>query len=375
MIDQMIDRYKIVEKIGEGGMAIVYQALDTLMDRTVALKVIRPTESPEKGYLKRFEREARALARLNHPNIVHVLEYGEHEGQPFLVMDYVEGGTLMDRMGSPMPAAEAVELILPIAKALGYAHKKGIVHRDVKPGNILFTASGDPMLTDFGLVKLLENEESVKLTRVGTGVGTPEYSSPEQCFGGTIDPRADIYSLGIVFYELVTGRKPFSASSPREVVIKQSIEMPPKPRDIVPEISADLEKIILKALEKKPSDRFPDMASFADGLLHPENALPLSNPPAGEGQISQPNPLFAPDQSDASTQILNEKPVEISNNVHYLQEKPDGVNNFVPPGVNDRRKWWIGGIALVVLLCLAAVIAAAAVYWLSRNPDFYQFIF
>jgi len=374
-MDQMIDRYKIVEKIGEGGMAIVYQALDTLMDRTVALKVIRPMQNPEKGFLKRFEREARALARLSHPNIVHVLEFGEHEGQPFLVMDYVEGGTLMDRMGSPMPDAEAIRLVLPIAKALGYAHQKGIVHRDVKPGNILFSASGDPMLTDFGLVKLLDKEESIKLTRMGTGVGTPEYSSPEQCFGGEIDQRADIYSLGIVLYELVTGRKPFSANTPREVVIKQSIEMPPKPRDIVPEISADLEKIILKALEKKPPDRFPDMASFVEALLYPENALPLSNPSAGDGQISQPNPFLSPAQSDASNLGIHEKPVEISNSVHSLQEKPGGVNDVISPGVNNRRKWWIGGIAVIVLLCIAAVIAAGAVYWLTRNPDFFKFIF
>src|SRR5512136_2394161 len=175
---QSIGRYHILEQLGEGGMATVYKAYDTRLETDVAVKVIRTENLPQSGIersLKRFEREAKALAKLTHPNIVKVTDYGEYEGKPYLVMPYLSGGTLKQRLGKPMPWWEAVKLLLPIAEALDYAHDQNIIHRDVKPSNILLTGRGQPMLTDFGVAKILEDEETRGLTGTGTGVGTPEY--------------------------------------------------------------------------------------------------------------------------------------------------------------------------------------------------------
>ena len=184
LIGQSLGRYLILEQIGEGGMAVVYKALDTRLGRDVALKVIRTeklTLETMGKTLKRFEREAKALAKLTHPNIVPVMDFGEYEGRPFLVMPYISGGTLKERLGRPIPWREAARLLVPIARALQYAHQQRIVHRDVKPSNILIAPSGDSLLTDFGIAKILaDTEETSDLTGTGMGIGTPEYMSPEQ---------------------------------------------------------------------------------------------------------------------------------------------------------------------------------------------------
>ncbi|MGB9724679.1 MAG: serine/threonine-protein kinase, partial [Chloroflexia bacterium] len=241
-IGQSVGRYHIVEQLGEGGMATVYKAYDTRLEREVALKVIRrgafPPEQLER-ILRRFEREAKALARLTHPNIVGLIDYGEYEGSPYLVMEYLPGGTLKKlleaRAGRPLPWEEAVRLLLPIARALHFAHRQGFIHRDVKPSNILITESGEPMLSDFGIAKLLETEETT-LTGTGVGVGTPEYMAPEQGLGRKVDARADVYALGVVLYELVTGRKPYTADTPMAVVFKHLSDPLPRPRAYVPEL-------------------------------------------------------------------------------------------------------------------------------------------
>jgi serine/threonine protein kinase len=215
LIGQSLGRYHILEQLGMGGMATVYKAYDTRLETDVAVKVIR-TENLSKGVLdralKRFEREAKVLARLTHPNIVKVTDYGEYQGQPYLVMPYLVGGTLKDKMGHPMPWRTVARLLTPIARALEYAHHEGMIHRDVKPSNILITGSDEPMLTDFGIAKIIDEETIVELTGTNTTMGTPEYMAPEQVTSKYVDQRADIYSLGVVFYEMVTGRRPFQAS-------------------------------------------------------------------------------------------------------------------------------------------------------------------
>ena len=190
LIGQTFGRYEILALLGEGGMATVYKAYDTRLEREVAIKVIRRDAFPPDEMdmlLKRFEREAKALARLSHPNIVGVIDYGEFEGSPYLVMVYLPGGTLKDRLGQPMPWQDAIRLILPIASALDYVHDHNIINRDVKPSNILMTEKGQPMLTDFGLVKIFGDKENkdATLTSSGTGLGTPDYMAPEQWTGGT----------------------------------------------------------------------------------------------------------------------------------------------------------------------------------------------
>jgi WD40 repeat protein len=265
MIDhsgKLIDRYKIVEELGQGGMAVVFRAYDTELDRNVAIKFIRVDNVPPKQHgrlLERFKREARAQAQFSHPNIVPVHAFGEHDSRPYLVMEYLKGETLKARIGEPVPFREAAELLAPIANALAYAHAQGVVHRDVKPSNILLTEK--PMLTDFGIAKLLETEE-IALTDTGIGVGTPEYMAPEQWQGQAI-PQSDIYALGAVFYELVTGHKPYTADTPTAIAVKQMTQPLPRPSRYVPEIPQVVEEVIVKALALEPEERFENMKEFA----------------------------------------------------------------------------------------------------------------
>jgi eukaryotic-like serine/threonine-protein kinase len=266
LIGQSIDRYHIIEKLGEGGMAAVYKALDTQLERHVALKVILQNWQVSNQFLRRFELEAKALAQLSHPNIIPIHDYGEHQGLPYLVMEYVPGGTLRIEAGRTVPASEAARLLLPVARALEYAHQQGIIHRDVKPANILITESGEAMLSDFGIAKMLDTGEFTRLTRTGTGIGTPEYMAPEQGMGKDFDQRVDIYALGVVLYEMVTGRVPFRADTPMAVMLKKTSEPLPNPHQFVPELPADAEHIIIKALAVDPKNRFQDMRAFIDAL-------------------------------------------------------------------------------------------------------------
>ena len=266
-----IGRYHIVERLGEGGMATVYKAYDNRLERYVAIKVIRTdmfAPNVLEEVLKRFEREAKALARLAHPHIVKVHDFGDFDGTPYLIMEYLPGGTLKRYTGKPMPFAEASRLLAPIARALEYAHQQNIMHRDIKPANILITQSGQPMLTDFGIAKILEAGESTGLTASGVGIGTPEYMAPEQGMGGTVDTRADIYALGVVFYELITGRRPFSADTPMAVLVKHITEPLPSAHQFVSEVPEEVEAVIFKALAKQPAERYPDMGAFASALEH-----------------------------------------------------------------------------------------------------------
>lgn len=198
LIGQSIGRYHILEQLGKGGMATVYKAYDTRLESEVAIKVIR-TENLAPNILdrtlKRFEREAKALAKLTHPYIVKVSDYGEYESMPYLVMPYLPGGTLKEKLGAPLPCGEAAQMLSSIAEALDYAHSQGIVHRDVKPSNILLTERGQPILSDFGIAKMLDVEKTLDLTDTSATVGTPEYMAPEQATSKKVDHRADIYAL------------------------------------------------------------------------------------------------------------------------------------------------------------------------------------
>jgi len=269
LVNSNIGRYHILEQLGQGGMATVYKAYDTRLERDVAIKVIRTElfgNAIIERILKRFEREAKALARLDHPNIIKVHDYGEYNGAPYLVMQYVRAGTLKERTGQPMPWKQAVQIILPVARALAYAHNEGILHRDVKPSNILVTSQNEPILSDFGIAKILEDEEGQTLTGTGVGVGTPEYMAPEQGLGKDVDGRADVYALGVVMYELLTGRKPYTADTPLAVLLKQVNDPLPRPRDYVSNLPDEVERVIFKALAKKPEDRYPDMVAFAKSV-------------------------------------------------------------------------------------------------------------
>jgi len=269
LIGQTINRYHIIEQLGEGGMATVYKAFDTRLERQVAIKLIRREAFSREIFsqvLARFEREAKALAQLSHPNIVKVYDYGEYKGSPYLVMEFVPGGTLKQHTGKAIPWSEAVRLLLPVAKALQYAHDEKIIHRDIKPGNILITSRGEPMLSDFGIAKILENTTATTLTGTGVGIGTPEYMAPEQGMGSEVNGRSDLYALGVVLYELITGRRPFIADTPLAVLMKHMTDPLPRPREFIPDLPDSVEQVLFKALAKNPQDRYPDMGAFVQAL-------------------------------------------------------------------------------------------------------------
>ena len=275
LIGREIDgRYRILELLGRGGMATVYKAFDTRLEREVAVKVLRrEIFSPEelKTLRVRFEREAKSLAQLSHPNIVPVLDYGEFEDVPYLVMLYLPGGTLVDRLGKSILWKDAIRQLLPIARALEYVHDRNIINRDVKPSNILLRENGEPMLTDFGLVKLFEEQgkDVTRLTSSSAGLGTPYYSAPEQ-WTGEATAQSDLYALGVVLYEMITAHRPFEADTPAQVLLKQANEPFPLPKTYVPDLPLEVESVLLKGLAKEPAYRYANMGVFVSEL---ENLL------------------------------------------------------------------------------------------------------
>ena len=345
-IGQQFGRYRILGLLGEGGMATVYKAYDTHLEREVAIKVIRRDAFPADDMnmlLKRFEREAKSLGRLSHPNIVGVIDYGEHEGSPYLVMVYLSGGTLRERLGNPIPWRTSVQLILPIAHALEYVHERNIINRDVKPSNILMTEKGQPMLTDFGLVKIFgdkENEPTTHLTSSGTGLGTPDYMAPEQ-WTGEATPQSDLYSLGVVLYEMITGYKPFKADTPAGVLLKQATESLPLPKSYIPDLPQNVEAVLLKVLAKDPIHRYANMHTF---IVELENLL--------EGREVT--------ATDIKAERLRE---QMTGRV----DQNRSAASYSDPSVVPTKKAFPTLFAVIGALGVFAVIAVAGIYWLINN--------
>jgi serine/threonine protein kinase len=253
------ERYEIITMLGEGGMSTVYKARQINMDRVVALKVMHPWMLAEAKSYHRFQREAQAVSALNHPNIVKVLSFGIDESQPFLAMDFIEGQSFSSVLSEKkkLTADEALAIIIPCAKALSHAHSAGLIHRDIKPANIMLDRSNKVYLVDFGLAKALDGSDAAqKLTQTNGVIGTPFYMSPEQCERGELDARSDMYSLGCVLYEALSGKSPFSADSPFAVMYSHIHEEPPQLPASVP---AWLAAVTMRMLEKDPSDRFANM--------------------------------------------------------------------------------------------------------------------
>ena len=265
----------IEELLGQGGMARVYRGRQESLDRTVAIKVLPPYYAADPAFVERFKLEARAMARLSHPNIVTVHDAGEENGRLYIVMEYVGGGTLKQRMVAGMQMRDVAHVIREVASALSYAHGLGIVHRDVKPVNVLMDPSGRAVLSDFGIAKVLAT--SAALTHSGAGVGTPEYMSPEQCRGTAVDARADIYALGVMLYEMLTGHTPFEADNYTALAHSHIYEPVPPPSRLNPRVSPAVQSVILKALEKSPADRFQKATDFAVAL---EQAVAAQTPVA-----------------------------------------------------------------------------------------------
>jgi serine/threonine-protein kinase len=259
--DVLSDRYELEALVGSGGMSSVYRAHDRLLDRKVALKVLHEQYTGDAEHVGRFRHEARAVATLSHPNIVTVIDRGEHDGRQFIVLEYVDGENLKEliRRG-PVPVATAVELAIQISQGLAFAHQQGLVHRDVKPQNVLLDGDGQVKVTDFGIARSLDVQHG--MTQTGTVLGTSDYIAPEQAQGQRVDEHTDVYSLGVVLYELLTGEVPFPGENFVAVAMRHINEPPPAIRDRRPDVSPRLEAAVQKAMAKDARDRFPSMAAF-----------------------------------------------------------------------------------------------------------------
>jgi eukaryotic-like serine/threonine-protein kinase len=274
MVGEVIaDRYELEEIVEHGGMSTVYRGHDRQLERTVALKVLHPHFLDDPEYVERFRREARAVAQLSHPNIVGVIDRGEADGHQFIVFEYVDGENLkqvLERSG-PLPVSQVIELGIQIADALAFAHAHGLVHRDVKPQNVLLDHAGDAKVTDFGIARSLDVERG--FTQTGTVLGTSNYLSPEQAAGAAVTPATDIYSLGVVLYELLAGEVPFHGDNLVAVAMKHVTEHPPSLLDPRPDVPLRLERAVDHALEKDPDSRFPSMDAFATELRRCRDGL------------------------------------------------------------------------------------------------------
>jgi serine/threonine-protein kinase len=265
LLNTYLGQYQLQELVRRGGMATVYKGYQASLDRYVAVKVLSDNADPQ--FAARFKREAQAIAQLQHPNILPVYDYGEQDGVLYLAGQYIENGTTLgDMLGTPMDPVAALRLTARVLAALEYAHQRGIIHRDIKPGNILMPSPTWPLLADFGIAKLLNDNEGQRLTQAGAFIGTPAYVAPEQAFGTPVDARTDLYSLGVVLYEMLTGRVPFEADTPMSMLGKHAYEPPPPPRSINPDLPAVVEPVLLRALAKDPADRYQSASLMAEAL-------------------------------------------------------------------------------------------------------------
>ncbi|MCE7959985.1 MAG: serine/threonine protein kinase, partial [Acidobacteria bacterium ACB2] len=265
-IGEQVGKYVVEAELGRGGMGVVYRARHATLERTVALKVLSPKLAPDSSARGRFVREAQAIARLNHPGIVQIFDIEEQGELLYLVMEFVEGDNLDGLLKkTSISFKRAARIVADLAAALHFAHEKGVVHRDVKPANILLTPHRTVKLADFGLAHLLDRE--MGLTKTGMVVGSPHYMSPEQCQGNPVDRRADVYALGIVLYRMLVGSVPFSAPNSLSVLVSQVQEPTPDPLAKNPQVPVPLRDVIVRAMEKDPNARFQTMREMQRALL------------------------------------------------------------------------------------------------------------
>ncbi len=342
---QMLGPYRIIGQIGQGGMATVYRAYHAAMNRDVAIKVLPRQLAESSEFSARFHQEALTIAGLEHPHILPVYDHGEADEVPYLVMRCLDAGTLKDRLeAGRLPLKEIDRLFSQLADALDYAHARGVIHRDLKPSNALLDQRGNLFLADFGIAKLLESDKH--FTSTGALVGTPVYMSPEQAQGLKVDARTDIYSLGIILYEMVTGQVPFEAETPLAVILKHINEPLPLPSSVYPGTSAAVERVILKALSKDPQDRF---ASVADFLAAWKQALSQQETVRGPQALAQAAAKTVISDAHAPT-LVNEPgpPAEAAASTALAEEKAP----------SPRRKpkgalfWVLGGAVLLAALAL-----------------------
>jgi serine/threonine-protein kinase len=326
-------RYRVERELGRGGMAKVFQGTDTVLGRQVAVKILAPQFADDESFVQRFRREAQAAARLSNPNVVSVFDTGADGGVHFIVMEYVEGRTLADYLagGGRIMPDRAIEVAEAVCGALSAAHAQGVIHRDIKPGNIMLTPAGQVKVADFGIARMTMTAETVAQT--AAVLGTASYLSPEQAQGQPVDGRSDIYSLGCVLYEMVTGRPPFLGDSPVTVASKQVLEQPVTPSKLNGDVTPDLDAVILRALAKNPANRYQSAEELRADLDRARRGLPV-----------EATPLLAP---PATTQVL---------------APAGGRTQVMPPVEPEGSRWWIPVVVIGAIL-----LAIAGLLWLFAS--------
>lgn len=354
MIGRLISgRYRLIAPLGDGGMATIWRAVDEQLDREVAVKLLRPQFSADPGFAARFKQEARAAGGLSHPNIVNVYDYGTDgaDGEQYIVMELVEGRDLAAilRERGALSVDDSARIAIAVASALEVAHRKGIVHRDVKPGNILITDDGNVKVTDFGIARAVAE---ASMTVTGTTLGSVHYFSPEQARGDEVTGASDVYALGIVLYEMLTGRRPFEGDSAAAVALKRLNEEPPRPTALGHAVPPGLEAILMRALALEPEDRFPDAGAFAEALRvwrrSPDEARPV-----GAGM-----PMPAP--TAAATPAAGEPTVYVPPRVTRPADRvpvaPPPRRAEPPARERDEgQPWWIWLLALLGVILLGTI--------------------
>lgn len=343
------NKYRIIELLGKGGMATVYKGYQEEIDRFVAIKVLPPHPGQDAEFVERFRLEARTIARLQHPHILPVYDYGTEGDILYLAIAYVEGGSLGDKIDSgPMPLKTVESYLREIASALDYAHRRGIVHRDIKPDNILINSEGYTLMSDFGIAKLLSGES--KLTATGGMVGTPAYMAPEQAQGVEVGPAADIYALGVVAYEMITGKQPYVADTPLQVVMKHVTDPVPRITEALASVPAALENVMLRVLAKNPADRYPTATAFVEDFSR-----------AIAGQTVEPPTITV------STNAMMPDPPETMRFTSAPQGTVVGstTQSMPAPASTNNTLLILGGLTIIALLVIAIV--ALVIFALNQN--------
>ncbi len=365
------DRYEMQQRIGRGGMADVYLARDVLLDRLVAIKVLFPEFATDPAFVERFRREAQSAANLNHPNIVSVYDWGRSNNTYFMAMEYVPGRTLADALRDlgQISAAKAAEVGIEVAAALSFAHRNNVVHRDIKPGNILIGSNGQLKVADFGIARALGSAADSGLTQAGAVMGTAAYFSPEQAQGGQPDPRSDLYSLGIVLYEMVSGRVPFTGDNPVAIAYKQVHEAPTPLNQYAPDVPRAFEAIVARLLAKDPARRYPTAEAVRDDLRRFRDGLPVQALAAILNK-KEPDPSVAPTVTTPATPVSELPPPTLPS---PTTQRTTVVISDLPPGYdpsgpitppedlgNRRRNIVIGASIAAVVVLIGLVIGFLA---------------